>query len=68
MDTSPTIMPRIGDLAPDFEAVTTTGKTAFFRLQQRKLGCPVFTSGRFYTGLYHGNDWVCIRKSIFRSA
>jgi peroxiredoxin (alkyl hydroperoxide reductase subunit C) len=29
MDTSPTIMPRIGDLAPDFEAVTTTGKLRF---------------------------------------
>lgn len=29
MDTSPIIMPRIGDLAPDFEAVTTTGKLRF---------------------------------------
>lgn len=29
MDTTPTIMPRIGDLAPDFEAVTTTGKLRF---------------------------------------
>lgn len=29
METSPTLMPRIGDLAPDFEAVTTIGKLRF---------------------------------------
>lgn len=29
METSPTLMPRIGDLAPDFDAVTTIGKIRF---------------------------------------
>lgn len=29
METQQTIMPRIGDLAPDFESMTTTGKIKF---------------------------------------
>ena len=37
-------MPRIGDKAPDFEAVTTTGKLKFYRIYESGY----FECGRKY--------------------
>ena len=45
-------MPRIGDMAPDFDAVTTKGPIKFSQFA-RQMDCNVLTSCRFYTGMYN---------------
>jgi peroxiredoxin (alkyl hydroperoxide reductase subunit C) len=54
-----TQMPRIGDMAPDFEAETTTGKLKFSEYNKGSWVVFFFTSCRFHTSMYNRNEWLC---------
>jgi alkyl hydroperoxide reductase subunit AhpC len=53
------LMPRIGDMAPDFEAVTTTGKLKFSEYNKGSWVVFFFTSCRFYSSMHYRNEWFC---------
>ena len=61
-----TSMPRIGDKAPEFKAVTTQGTYKFPCRLFRKLGNSFQSSCRFYAGLYFRIHDICKYGKTFR--
>lgn len=55
-------MPRIGDTAPDFEAVTTKGKIKFSEFAKREMDSIIFSPSGFYASLYNRNEWIRSEK------
>ena len=58
----PIPMPRIGDTAPDFEAVTTKGKVKLSEFAKDKWIVMFSHPADFHTGMHHRNEWVCYPK------
>jgi len=51
-------MPRIGDTAPDFEAVTTKGPIKMSEFAKDKWTV-MFSHPADFTPVYYRNEWFC---------